>query len=529
MATLDQILALIPEEYKTLRATVGVIYTHFSSEFAELTPERVTGWVEELQSGARRDEDTIRDNIFQYVVGAPLIMETLGVDEATAKQLILGKNDGGVNFSDLGVTATGTTKTTTTTTSPGDTKTITTETKEIEEKEDKGFGGKTADTVPMLRSSTLQWYFDRSTGRWYASYKLPNSDRRVFYEATGTELDAIFGEGQRPASYSQSTDMFNKLAKTQTFAGGIGEVQGTGTFESVVNQIIALALDEGQLPDWAKGDKAVMDLLYISVAENKGTDWLVEQITKLPSFKARFPQLDKIKALGLSTTEAVGTFLDYENHIKLLLARQGRPTTAVEPALVGALIAKGHSIEDIDYVFNGFEEMRKNQAALNAFNEVLVARGQEPLGVNEALDFVNGNAPSQLYDIWEEASFNRAARDAGLSISVNEAMDLARRTGGYSSYDQALEGLTLAAQNILRFRHEIALDKYGLDAEDLIDLSLRLKPRSGMSQGVIAQNMQRALQAARAGTDGPRAQRFRAYNEEGIPQAVSTTRSRTRS
>jgi hypothetical protein len=180
-------------------------------------------------------------------------------------------------------------------------------------------------------------------------------------------------------------------------------------------------------------------------------------------------------------------------------------------------------------VFNSFETIRTNRGAFDAFNAVLEARCMKRLGKKDQLQFLAGNAPREIYKIWEEASFTRAAKDAGLNIGVSEAMHLARRTEGFTPYDAALEGLQTAASAILRHRTDIDIGRYGIEQDDLIDLSLGLTPRSGRTQGEVGRNIERALQAARAGVEGPRAQRFRRFSEEGVPEGVSTTRSRTAS
>jgi hypothetical protein len=378
-----------------------------------------------------------------------------------------------------------------------------------------------------MSSPTLRWFFDPETGKWYASYQLPNSTLRIFYEATGKQLDAIFGANMRPTDYTNRT--FANLTNRQTFSGGIGEVQVGGSFESHVKRVIALALDDGELPDWAKQDAAVEGLLYVMVTEDKSAEWFIEKAAKLDSFKARFPHLQKLIGQGLSTTEAVSSFLEFEAGVKKTFAQYGRKPDAVDPNLIGKMLVRGHSLDDVNFVFSGFETLRQNKGAFQAFNQVLAARGLDPLGKRDQLDFLAGRSPVAMYRIWEEASFNRAAQDAGLDIGVRAAMRLARRTEGMSTYDQALEGLQNAASSILRYRADLALERYDLDQDDLIDISLGLAPRSGRSQADVGRNMERALAAGRAGVDGPRATRFRRFSDEGVPEGVSTTRSRTRS
>jgi hypothetical protein len=183
-------------------------------------------------------------------------------------------------------------------------------------------------------------------------------------------------------------------------------------------------------------------------------------------------------------------------------------------------------VTDIQFVYDSFERFNSNASALTAFNEVLAERGLDPLSAEDQLAFLEGSAPAELYRIWEEASFNQAANDAGLNLGVKDAIELASATEGFTSYDEAYAGLSKAAVSLLRFRGDLDAGRYGLDSEDLVDLAIGIAPRSGRSAAEIGNGMERALSAARAGIDGPRAQRFRQYGNEGQPQAVSTTRSR---
>lgn len=396
-----------------------------------------------------------------------------------------------------------------------------------EEQATTGFGGGTEQTVSILTSSFMQWFFDPSSGNWYVSYKLPNSERHVFFEATGTQLDAIFGEGKRPTGYSESTLQQLTSLEGYTFGGGVAEVQGTGSFESEVQRVIAIALDEGMLPSWAKNDGAIFDLLYIAQSEQKSDDWLIEEIAKLPSFKQRFPGIENIQALGLTVSEAVTGFLELERGVKQLVIRDGGNPEWITPESIGNLLKKGHSLDDVEFTFNIFDTMDKNAGALDAFNEILVARGQQPLDTDQRIAFLSGNAPAELYDIWEEASLNRAAEDAGLNLTPQDAINLARRTEGLTSYGSAMEGLTVAAQNLLRFRTDLALDRFDLDEQDLIDLSLGLAPSSGRTQAEVSHNMERALSAARARTQRARVNPFTGFKPDGTPQQVSLTNIRT--
>lgn len=510
-----------------------------------IDPNRVSGWAAEINSGEGRSLSELRSDIFEFVVGDDKVQawvkdafESRGMtvetaDEAEAdrlqriaQQLATGER----TFDELG-------KTLDSLKSPGDNNTsdgvdVTEGPPPEENKVQAGVGGGTDTTVSILTSKDMKWYFDLSSGKWYVSYKLPNSNRNMFFEATGSQLDAIFGDGMRPAGYEQLEENgFATLGARDgfTFGGDVAEVEGTGSFEGEVDKVIARALDEGTLPSWASKDGAVFDLLYVAASEGKSQDWLIEELSKLSSFKQRFPNIDSLKNVGLTTTEAVTGFLELESGIKQLTVRDGGDPSAVTPARIGDMLAKGHSLADAEFTFQIFDTMEKNAGALEAFNEVLVARGQQPLSDDEMYDFMAGNAPKELYDIWEEASLNRAAADAGLNLGVDAAIELAKKTEGLTSYGSAMEGLTEAAKNILQFRSELALDQFGLNQEDLVDLSLGLPPSSGQSQADIAQNMQKAFLSAKATRERARINPFKRFTNEGVPQSASLSKVRQQS
>jgi hypothetical protein len=399
------------------------------------------------------------------------------------------------------------------------------ETSQGTENEDVNQGG-VGTTTTILTSQNMQWSFDRETGKWSVAYKLPNSNRFVFYQATGSQMDAIFGDGQRPTNYSTTT--FSELAEKDgyTYGGSISEIEGKGSFEAEVKDTVSRALDEGHLPPWAANDPKIMDLLYIKVAEDKSADWLIDQIAKLDSFKARFPGIEAFTSLGLTNTEAVGSFIAYEGGVKKLTRAQGGDAESVTPDLVGSLITKGHSLDDVTKAFDMADTLSKNTGAFDAFNDILEARGMAPLDTNMQLDFLEGVAPKELYEIWEETSLLRSANEAGLGLTTAQAVTLAARTEGTTSYEAASEALAMASQNILRFRSELELERYGLTHEDLIDMSLGLPPSSGMTQAEVARSIEKVVGSARANRDRLRANPFKSFDDQGVQQNASLGRAR---
>ncbi len=493
-----------------------------------VSADRIAGWEDELANGTGRGRTVaqLRADIFEHVVGMDKVEawvrdtwaesgvpESAGGDESwearvtrMATELSTGQRQFNTFLSEVkaagGIDDSSGTDTKVTDPPPPP---------------EPGIG----KDVTILNGQDMQWYYDQSTGLWYVAYKLPGSNRRMVFEANGSEMDAIFGEGQRPTAYTPMA--FGDIVQQEgyTMGGNIMDVEGDGTFEGEVERVIALALDEGILPEWAQQSDAVLDLLYIAHSEGKSDEWLIEELSKLPEFKARFPGIEAYTALGMTITEGVESFLEMEQGVKALILGDGGDPNSVTPDMIGNLIAQGHSLTDVGKVFDLFDRMENNAGAMEAFNEVLVANGMEPLTEEEAFEFMAGNAPKEVYELWEQASLHEAAIAAGLDLGVEGAIDLAKRTEGYTSYAGAMEGLTNAATNILRFRNEIGLDQYGLNEQDLIDLSLGLAPSSGNSQADIGRNMERAFSAAQAKRNRARSNPFKRFSDKGVPQSAS--------
>jgi hypothetical protein len=394
-----------------------------------------------------------------------------------------------------------------------------------------GVGGQGADpetALSILTSNEMNWYFDTNTGKWYVGYGLPNSTRELIFEAEPTQMDALFGTGFRPTNFSKTTlkNLTNKT--TTTFAGNIAEVEGTGTFEGEIDRVISLALDEGILPEWAKADGAVLDLLFIAQSEGKSNDWLVDQIAKLPSFENRFGKgtIDKLKQDGnLTTTEAIAGYLEFEAGVKMAAKTySGGAGTEVPNETVQALLAKGHSLTTVNTTFSMFDRMTKYAPALTAFNDVLAATGNDTISTLQGmLDFVGGTAAPELYELWEASSISEAAAEAGLGeyLSAEEAINTAIYTSEDFTNESATAAMQKAAETLLRLRAEVEVGRFGLTHEDLIDIQLGMPIRSGVPQSEIFQNIQRAVNTAERKIGTKSATPFFGFTSDGAIKSSS--------
>lgn len=389
-------------------------------------------------------------------------------------------------------------------------------------------------SLSILRGEEMKWFYNPASGKWYVQYGLPNSNRVLVFEARPDQMNALFGVGNRPRRYTTINSLQSWLqANNRTFGGNIAEMEGEGSFESEVERVTALALDEGILPDWLKegATQRVYDLLYIAQSEGKSDEWFLDQVSKLPEFRQRFPGIQTLRDLGMSLTDSIGAFLEMEQGIKTLELQYGRNPESIGPRQIGALIRKGYSMDQVSEAYRVFDRMREYAPALTAFNEVLMAQGRQPLKGSAMVKFLRGEAPQDTYDIYEASSLREAATAAGIGqyFSAQEAIDVAMQTSTNFNLGEATQYLTAAAQAILRMRHEVAIDKYGISADDLIDLSLGIAPRSGSSIGEISENVERMLQEARAFVDEQRATPGLRMSEQGRPQAVGLRGARPES
>lgn len=384
-----------------------------------------------------------------------------------------------------------------------------------------GQGPQNENTIPpleILSSPSLQILKDSRTGLSYAQYKLPNTTNQfLLFEIEPEQLKALGLQTQGVLNFNTAVRQSNIH-----FGGNIAEVEGTGNFEEEVDRVVSLALDQRNLPDWIAQDEAALALLYVSVTEERDDDWFFEQIETLQSFKNRYPNLQKLKGLGLNTGEAIQAFTEFETRLKTLHSAAGFSPDAITPSTVGDLVSKGYSIDQVTESYGVWKRMNDHAPALNAFNEVLVAAGRSPLNATQMYDFLRGQAPQELYDIYEASAINEAAEATGFGslFTGDDALSLALETSRDLSHDEAFQKFSNVAAQALRFRHELEVEQYGLDIDDLIDVSFGRAPRSGRTSADVAEVLTRITKAAE-GALGERIRPFFGFDQEGRPQARS--------
>lgn len=382
----------------------------------------------------------------------------------------------------------------------------------------------------ILSGNRVTWYYDDASGKWYVGYGLPNSRREMIFEADPDQMDALFGAGQRPTSFHRMRFQALLSQERTTFAGNIAEMQGEGSFEDEVAKVIALALDDGRLPEWAEGDGAALDIIFIAQAEGKSADWTLTQLAKLPSFQQRFPGIQQFRQdHNLTLGEAVTGFLQFEAGVKSALDSAGFNGAAMHQTMVAALMGKGYSLNVVADSISTFKRMKDFAPALEAFNQILSAEGMPTISTQaDFFQFMRGEAPAEVYQLYEASSIQEAAVQAGLGdiFTAPDAIRAALAT------DQTLTSATKAMQQaatlLLRLRNEVDVGKFDLDQDELIDISLGMAPRSGRTEADISDSINRAVSTAQ-GFLQQRARPFIGFTSQGTPQAASLSNARQQS
>lgn len=492
-----------------------------------VSPQRLAGWVTELEGGGGRTLDQLWGDILKNVVGLDKIKrwvaDTAGeaggnYDDARLTRIANEIMSGQVTFNDkkqqiydaegfnpanpaLEEGA-----------QPG------------EEGDAVGVGTPGENGLTILTAKEMNWYYDKATGKWYVGYGLPGSAREIVFEASPEDMDALFGKNMRPQQFTSTSakNLFQRAGVT--FGGDIAAMEGTGSFEAEVERVIAQALDEGKLPDWASGTPAVMDILYTAQALGKGPDWVLQELSKTKEFKTRFPGLDKLmKAENLSLTEAVGGFLEFEAGLRKLENQWGENPDSITPASVAALMAKGYSLSQVEDTYQMFGRMKEYKPALDAFNQVLEANGMKPLkNAQDQIAFLKGQAPAEIYDLYEASSIQESATAAGLEqwFSAKDAIEVALASQGVKSNQEIAQSMQQAAAWVLRFRGQLSTGKYGLNHEDLIDISMGMAPSSGTSEAEIREKLD-AIQKEAEGFLSTQGTPFVGFSKSGRPGAAS--------
>lgn len=326
------------------------------------------------------------------------------------------------------------------------------------------------------------WYkisgYPGVSGDTYAIEYTLDSGRKIYYLASKSELDSIFGEGQTPpqvtnetwANFSSPTDRF--------FGGAASEVIGSNdNFATRVTRVIQSGgTNELPLPDFVQNNQDLLDIFFLAVAEGKSESWLLREMSKVQAFKDEFPGIDTIYAQTQDWKEAVNTWNTFSSEITKLNVRYGETVDVSD--LVSAAVTKGYNIQDIQKTYEIFDKAEQNSDFLTAFQSIIDQDPDVTFDVTTPqgiVDFFEGKAPTEIYDLYEASSIQQQATRFELGINAEGAIQLALQTPGQITQQNIAQSLQQAAIQIARFREDIDANRYGLTEQVIINSALGVK------------------------------------------------------
>jgi len=346
--------------------------------------------------------------------------------------------------------------------------------------EDPGVAEAPFEPVEYNQGGT--WYkisgYPGVTGDTYAiEYEL-TSGRKIYYLASKSELDSIFGDGAKPSQVTNVNWADFKSNNERFFGGAAAEIIGTNdNFATRVTRVIESGgTNDLPLPDFVKNNQDLLDIFFLAVAEGKSQTWLLKEMSKVQAFKDEFPGIDTIYAQTQDWEEAVNTWNQFSSEVVKLNTRYGETVDVSD--LVSAAVEKGYTIQDIQKTYEIFENAERNSDFLTAFQEIINADSDVQFDVTTPegiVDFFEGKAPTEIYDLYEASSIQQQATRFDLGVDAEGAIQLALQTPGQITPQNIAQSLQQAAIQIARFREDIDMGRYGLTEQVLINSALGVK------------------------------------------------------
>ena len=470
----EDLLALIPEgsEYDMLRFSIQTVASIFPADLAEITPARVTAWVNEIAGGEGRDDDAIRSDIFNFVVGADEIQSKLGVSEEDATQLI----EGTMTFSSLGQSVAGKGGTTTI----GDT-TIPNGGTLIKVKDPQG-----------TDASTL--YF-------------------VKYEWKGVEWVFEVGDAERFEELFGSEARFDsKQTVNQNQFDGQGWVQGgsmdqlLGSDEGFASLMERETRNAGleDLPRWVDESPEVLSIMAQGAAQGWSSARIWETIAGTEAFTDRFGlTIDRYRQGGGTIQDAVQQILSDEAALSQVVRRFQEPGSTVDEEYLQTVLSQGWTAPQAGQVLEATNQLVRDPAALAQANEILARSGLEQLDEKGFINVMLGDAPDDVTEALNTAFAAQALTQAGIEdVDLNLLLDVIDTTDRVLTPDSFRETAQQLAFNFARFATEIDRNAFGLDEDEITAALFGRESPKGKTTGEVLNTLARFERDRRAAAGG---------------------------
>ncbi len=481
---------LIPEE----AGNVYGILKLMSIQWPDITvdPARVQGWVDDALDGTGRTPDDIRDDIALHVITKARIMETWGVDEATADALIIGGNEGGMNFSDLPPL------------------------------EPDGTPGTAPIGVPqgMRPGGVLIRIDGEDKQSWGMMYTVDGVNHIYTFDseeamkaALGENAAATFGLTVLTQDQIDDDDTMWVLGDA---AGHAGQEQSYAAYWDDVKT--EAALEAGiRNPGMLGRYLADPDIQRI-IAEGEAGGWSEERIMaeiRNTEFylEVLYPGIESILEAGLPNPEA--QYNQYMQTVDGSLEALGyeRDADGTFRTQIGLMLEQGIKADKFVGLAPTFIKAQNN----TEFGAMLNAWTQKDLGVT--LDFENwfdvmeGNTTPEINEVVQKAQIAYRAQQGKLGLSDDVINRIAAATdlnevqinAAFTGTEQALFALG-----------DRGLAITGLTIDDLISAPLDIAGASGLSPQEV-RAMTRKVATELGVRDDPKATLFQSFSKRGTP------------
>lgn len=386
---------------------------------------------------------------------------------------------------------------------------------------------------------------------FFLLYKLPGTGERfVYYEFNLEEAKTYFGgslDGAKIRSRDPGFLQRKQVQGTYIHAGFAAETYAQTEGESFRDRYdrTVRARTQDALSGPNRGliqglikDPIVQDTMFIAYDKGWDSGQILEDLHRQgqETVVARYPNLpDMMNLTGQDAAQTVAVIRNYEQSVTDAFVSRGfDPPTTQE---IGEMMTSRKDLNYINSTLDNIVLFRRNPQLFDHLSQVLAVTN--PQLANELnflededaiLDFLEGGNTTLEHE-YEMARLSHTVEAQGLQdyLEAHEVVDLygriagtdiMQRWGGNLAYP-----LQNAARSILNLRHDINLKRYGLNPDDIIDLSVGLRPKSGVNPQDLRETMSRVLEEAERATED-RAQPLYRFDDNGVPQAISLRKIR---
>lgn len=222
---------------------------------------------------------------------------------------------------------------------------------------------------------------------------------------------------------------------------------------------------------------------FVAQAAQKGMsgDAFMAAIRKTKAYARQFPGIMQPNGtLRMSEAEYISGFEALRDYGASIGQQMDRGEFAMA-------LKNGNSISEIKQKFGATDSLQRNNSQLEAFAEYAREMGlkEPPKTREDLLKFVMGMGPREWEMAYDTAHVMSKARNAGLSLSVQETKDLINKietSGIADAVDITPETFAKVADNI---RHVGTMKQYGIDDKDAIMAAFGMGPRRQLVDDVI--------------------------------------------